>query len=148
LNQAKIWLSAKVLGIGWFRELVAHGCRLADFAQGLLEQSPRFEILSRRQLSIVCFRYVPVHFQAEHEEAQQNLDRLNLALVDRVRASGRAFLSSTRLHGRVAVRLCFVNWRTTAEDVVEVVRLVEEVGEQVVEEMARAPHESRNGTGC
>jgi hypothetical protein len=48
----------------------------------------------------------------------------------------------------VAVRLCFVNWRTTAEDVEEVVRLVEEVGEQVAEEMAGAPHESRNRTGC
>jgi glutamate/tyrosine decarboxylase-like PLP-dependent enzyme len=94
------------------------------------------------------FRYVPAHFRAEHEEAQQTLDRLNLALVNRVRASGRAFLSSTPLHGRVAVRLCFVNWRTTAVDVEEVVRLVEEVGEMVAGEMARAPHESRNRTGC
>jgi hypothetical protein len=88
------------------------------------------------------------HFRAEHEEAQQTLDRLNFALVDRVWASGRAFNSSTRLHGRVAVRLCFVNWRTTAENVEEVVRLVDEMGEQVAEEMARAPHESRNRTGC
>jgi glutamate/tyrosine decarboxylase-like PLP-dependent enzyme len=144
----KIWLSAKVLGIGWFRDLVAHGCRLAEFAQGLLEGSPRFEILSRRQLSIVCFRYIPAHFRAEHEEVQQRLDRLNLAVVDRIRASGRAFLSSTRLDGRVAVRLCFVNWRTTAGDVEEVLRLVEEVGEQVAQEMTRATQESGKRTGC
>jgi glutamate/tyrosine decarboxylase-like PLP-dependent enzyme len=141
----KIWLSAKVLGIGWFRDLVAHGCRLAELAQGLLEASPRFEILSRRQLSIVCFRYVPAHLRAE--QAQQTLDRLNLALVDRVRVSGRAFFSSTRLDGRVAARLCFVNWRTTAEDVEEVVRLVEEVGEQLAQEMTRAHEEGRDRTG-
>jgi aromatic-L-amino-acid decarboxylase len=119
------------LGIHWFRDLVARSCRLAELAQGLLEQSPRFEILCRRQLSIVCFRYVPAKFRADNAANQQTLDRLNLALIEGVRASGRAFLSSTRLHGRVAVRLCFVNWRTTAADVEEVVRLVEKVGEQL-----------------
>jgi hypothetical protein len=46
----------------------------------------------------------------------------------------------------VAVRLCFVNWRTTAEDVEEVVRLMEELGEQVVEEIARAPHMGKQGS--
>jgi aromatic-L-amino-acid decarboxylase len=56
------------------------------------------------------------------------LDRHNLALVDAVRATGRAFLSSTRLNGRVALRFCFVNWRTTTADVEEVVRLLGELG--------------------
>jgi aromatic-L-amino-acid decarboxylase len=123
----KIWLSVKVLGLGWFRSLVAHGCRLAELAQGILEQSPRFEILSPRQLSIVCFRYVPAGIRLD----PKSLDRLNLALIERVRVSGRAFLSSTRLHGRVAVRLCFVNWRTTTADVDEVVQLLEAAGAQL-----------------
>ena len=30
----KIWLSVKVLGVGWFRDLVERSCRLADFAAG------------------------------------------------------------------------------------------------------------------
>jgi hypothetical protein len=40
-------------------------------------------------------------------------------------------LSSTRLHERVALRFCFVNWRTTAADVEEIVQLVEESGERL-----------------
>ena len=59
---------------------------------------------------------------------EPDLDRLNLALIDAVRATGRAFLSSTRLRGRTAIRFCFVNWRTTAADVEEVVRLLGELG--------------------
>jgi len=133
----KIWLSLKVLGVSWFRNLIAHGCRLAELAQGLLEQSPCCEILCPRQLSIVCFRYIPPRFRPDHEQDQQALDRLNLKLVEGVRSSGRAFLSSTLIHGRVAVRLCFVNWRTTAADVEEVVRLLEEVGEQLGREVVR-----------
>jgi glutamate/tyrosine decarboxylase-like PLP-dependent enzyme len=124
----KVWFSVKVLGIRWFRELVARSCRLAELSEGILEQSPRFEIVSRRQLSIVCFRYIPANFRRDNGEL---LDRLNLAVIEGVRASGRAFLSSTRLHGRVALRLCFVNWRTTSGDVEEVVRLVEKVGDHL-----------------
>ncbi|HXG08842.1 MAG TPA: aspartate aminotransferase family protein [Gemmataceae bacterium] len=127
----KIWLSVKVLGVGWFRSLVAHCCRLADFAQALLERSPAFEVLSPRQLSIVCFRYVPPGFRPRDDQREAELDRLNLVLLDRLRATGRAFLSSTRLHGRVALRLCFVNWRTTAADVEEVLRLIQDIGRQL-----------------
>lgn len=117
----KIWLSVKVHGVGWFRALVTRCCRLADLGQALLEQTGRFEILCPRQLSIVCFRYHPPGI--DNDAA---LDRLNLALVEKLRATGRAFLSSTRLHGRVALRLCFVNWRTRAADVEEIVQLLEE----------------------
>jgi glutamate/tyrosine decarboxylase-like PLP-dependent enzyme len=118
----KVWLSLKALGVGWFRDLVAHGCALARYGQGLLEQAG-FEVLSPQQLSIVCFRFP---FPGADEPTQ---DRLNLALIDGVRATGRAFLSSTRLRGRVAIRFCFVNWRTAAEDVEEVVRLLGEQAE-------------------
>jgi glutamate/tyrosine decarboxylase-like PLP-dependent enzyme len=117
----KVWLSLKALGIGWYRRLVEHTCDLALYSEALLRERG-FEVLSPARLSIVCFRLAP----AGHGEA--DLDRLNLALVDAVRATGRAFLSSTRLHERVAVRFCFINWRTSAADVEEVVELLAELG--------------------
>src|SRR5262249_24820133 len=118
-----IWLSVKVLGVGWFRQLVGRSCRLAELSELLLRASPHFEILSPRHLSVVCFHYVPPGKWSDEE-----LDRLNLAIIDAVRATGKAFLSSTRLRGRVALRLCFVSWRTTAGDVRQVVELLEAVG--------------------
>jgi glutamate/tyrosine decarboxylase-like PLP-dependent enzyme len=124
----KIWLSVKVLGVSWFRGLIDRCCRLAELAQALLERSPAFEILCPRQLSIVCFRYVPAGWSPRGEREEQQLDRLNLTLIDELRATGRAFLSSTRLRGRVALRFCFVNWRTTAADVEEIVQLLEQLG--------------------
>jgi glutamate/tyrosine decarboxylase-like PLP-dependent enzyme len=120
----KIWLSVKVLGLAWFRGLVERCCRLADFAQALLEEAEEFEVLCPRQLSVVCFRYRPPPGNRPDNE----LNRLNLALVERLRDTGRAFVSSTRLGGRVALRLCFVNWQTTAADVEEVIRLLQELG--------------------
>jgi glutamate/tyrosine decarboxylase-like PLP-dependent enzyme len=117
--------------VGWFRALVDRGCRLAELGQGLLEEAGTFEVLSPRQLSIICFRYVPAGFAAGGEEGEAYLDRLNRDLIDAVRQTGRAFLSSTRLGGHVAIRFCFVNWRTTTADVEEVVRLLGTLGQEL-----------------
>jgi glutamate/tyrosine decarboxylase-like PLP-dependent enzyme len=98
---------------------------LAEYAEALLRSSGVFEILSPQQLSIVAFRYAPPGL------TEAELDTLNGALLDVLRATGRAFLSSTRLQGRVALRLCFVNWRTAAGDVDEVVRLLSDIGDRL-----------------
>jgi glutamate/tyrosine decarboxylase-like PLP-dependent enzyme len=128
----KIWLSVQVLGLNWFRGLAERCCLLAELGQRLLEEAGCFEVLSPRQLSIICFRYVPPGFPADDAP----LNQLNLALIDALRATGRAFLSSTRLNGRVAIRFCFVNWRTTTADVEEIVSLLCTLGERVASEIA------------
>jgi aromatic-L-amino-acid decarboxylase len=121
----KIWLSIKTLGVAWFRKLVQHCCNLAALGEALLRQSGVFEILSPRQLSIVGFRYAPPGVMHER------LNGINEAIFEALLATGRAFLSTTRLHDKVALRLCFVNWRTTAADVEEIVGLVESIGGRI-----------------
>ncbi len=113
----KIWLSLQVLGLGWYRRLVERCLLLAELSQRLLEEAGCFEVLPRR-LSIVCFRHVPAGV------TDDRLDDWNLAIVERVRKTGRVFFSSTRLRGRVYLRFCFINWRTTTADVEEAVRLL------------------------
>jgi glutamate/tyrosine decarboxylase-like PLP-dependent enzyme len=130
----KIWLSLKVLGLSWFRALAQRCCRLADYAQALLAETPGFEVISPRQLSIVCFRYVPPGTPPHSEKSAARIDRLNLMVASRLMGTGRAFLSTTRLGGRVALRFCFVNWRTTARDVEEFVALLRELGEAAAQE--------------
>jgi aromatic-L-amino-acid decarboxylase len=117
----KVWLSIKVLGVSWFRSLIQRCCDLAELAQQLLE-AEGFEITSPRQLSLLCFRHVPRELAGNGDA----IDAHNLALAEALRASQRAFLSTTRLEGRVVLRLCFVNWRTTTADVEEVVGLLVE----------------------
>jgi aromatic-L-amino-acid decarboxylase len=109
----KIWFSIKVLGLDWFRRLVERCLDLADYAEARLQRLPEFEIVSPRRLSIVAFRLKPPAPAAQAAA----LDELNLRLVQQLRDSGAGFISTTRLGGRVALRLCFINWRTTAGDV-------------------------------
>lgn len=129
LRALKIWFSIKLLGVGWFRRLIAHGCALADYAQALVQQAGCFEITSPRKLGIVCFRYLPRR-RLGHEQ----LDALQQAIAAELLHSGTAFLSTTRLHGWSTLRLCFVNWRTTAADVEEVVHALAAIGRRLEEE--------------
>jgi glutamate/tyrosine decarboxylase-like PLP-dependent enzyme len=137
----KVWFSLQVLGLDWFRRLVEHCCRLADYAQARLEAAGSFEILCPRRMSIVCFRHVPRGDGCD-------LDTANSRLLTALRQTGRAFLSSTRLRGQLAVRMCFINWRTTAGDVDEVVDLLVRLGSEVanVPDVPAVPGQARLGT--
>jgi glutamate/tyrosine decarboxylase-like PLP-dependent enzyme len=119
----KVWLSVQMLGLAWFRRLARHCMDLAGYAQARLESAGCFEILCPRRLSIVCFRFVP--------RGQSNVDQVNESLLAELRGTGQAFLSSTRLRGTFAIRMCFVNWRTTAADVDEIVELLMGLGRTV-----------------
>ncbi len=118
----KIWFSMQLLGLEWFRRLAQHGCNLAAYAQAVLERAG-FTILCEARLGIVCFRYEP--------QRACDIDALNARIIDELRHTGRVFLSSTRLRGRLAQRMCFVNWRTTATDIDEVVELLALTGRRL-----------------
>jgi hypothetical protein len=83
---------------------------LAQLAERRVRERPELELLSPAQLGIVCFRR---RFPGG-EDAQ---DAGNAALVRAFAASGRGLVSSTRLHGAYAIRLCALNHGTTPADV-------------------------------
>ncbi len=100
----KLWLSLHVFGVAGFRAAVARGFELARVAERELRKMAVWEIVTPAQMAIVSFRH-------------KGGDRVNLTLVDRMFQDGFAFLTSTRLRGRVALRLCTINPRTTDEDI-------------------------------
>lgn len=123
----KIWFSIKAMGVGWFRSLIGRCFALAELAVRLLREAGCFQVLQPHSLSIVCFRFVPPSSMVR-ATAESELNHLNLALVERLRQTQRAFLSSTMLRDRVFLRFCFVNWRTTAADVQAIVHLLADLG--------------------
>ncbi len=70
--------------------------------------------------SVVCFRACPAEVAArlvtagdeERAGIESWLDRLNQALMDAVNATGEAYLSHTRLGGRLTLRVAIGNLRT------------------------------------
>jgi len=108
----KLWFALRTYGVRGIQARLRGHIGLAQELAEWIEVEPDWEIAAPHPLSVVCFRYVPHHAQDAHA-----IDALNLALMDAVNATGEAFLSSTRLHGRIVLRIAIGNERTTREDV-------------------------------
>jgi aromatic-L-amino-acid/L-tryptophan decarboxylase len=112
----KLWLSLRVFGLAAFREAVAHGIALAEHAEATLRARPGWEVVSPAQLAIVCFR-------------RDGDDALQTAIAAAMVRDGYAVPSTTEVAGRVALRMCTINPRTTFEDVERTIERMEAVSE-------------------
>jgi aromatic-L-amino-acid/L-tryptophan decarboxylase len=73
-------------------------------------------------LSVVPFRYA---FRTRDPEEG------NRALLDRVNATGRVFLSSTMLAGRFTLRVCILSHRSHRDRVEECVEIIKRSGAEL-----------------
>jgi aromatic-L-amino-acid/L-tryptophan decarboxylase len=115
----KIWVSLHTFGLDAFRAAIDRSLDLAEHAARRVEEGNALELLAPRSLGIVCLRRrFEGADEAEHE-------RRNAALAAGLAASGVGFVSSTRLQGRYALRLCILNHTTGREDVDAVLDFLE-----------------------
>lgn len=98
----KLWLSLQYHGRRAFRDAIATDLRHARMLADLVASEPDLELLAPVPLSAVCFR----HRTKDNE-----------AILKRVNARGRVYISNATIDGRFALRACFVNHRTTEDDV-------------------------------
>jgi glutamate/tyrosine decarboxylase-like PLP-dependent enzyme len=133
----KVWMALKTYGARRFREVIDQCLDLACYAAKLLEESPRFEIVTQPSLGILTFRYMPESVGSE-KATEAFLDRLNQDLVRKAMASGRLMLSSTRLGTRHVLHLCLLNHRTQKEDVRESLRLIEQFGREAEQRLKQS----------
>jgi aromatic-L-amino-acid decarboxylase len=108
----KVWLSMNTFGLAAFRDAITRGFELAEFAEQELRARRDCEILSPAEMGIVAFRF-------------GKEDELQTKLVDQMLRDGFAFLTSTTLKGKIALRLCTINPRTTEEDIVQTIDRLE-----------------------
>jgi len=128
----KVWLSCLHLGMEGYRTLLREDIALARRAFERFDAEPDFEAHTC-QLSITTYRYVPKHLRGGLGEGgtEDRLDALNDAILDRIEKSGEYFVSRAMIRGRLAQRLCIVNFRTTAADVDAFPAFVRRLGEEV-----------------
>jgi glutamate/tyrosine decarboxylase-like PLP-dependent enzyme len=99
----KVWMSVQAFGLAAFRAAIDRNMDLAAYAEELVHAHDALTLMAPASLGIVCFRREwPGCDEAETE-------RRGIALADALERSGDAFVSTTRLAGRHAIRLCILN---------------------------------------
>jgi aromatic-L-amino-acid decarboxylase len=105
-----VWLTLKEHGARRFGEMIEQNCRQAAYLGALVSDRAGLELCAPVSLNIVCFRFVG------DANAGQDLDALNAAIVADLQEQGLAAPSTTRLGGRLAIRVAITNHRSTQVD--------------------------------
>jgi aromatic-L-amino-acid decarboxylase len=102
----KTWFTLKTFGMNRIGAVIEHCCEVARHLESRVRAEPALELLAPAQLNIVCYRH-----------RTQDPDRFNAELAIAIQESGVAVPSTTRIDGKLAIRACIVNHRTTKRDV-------------------------------
>jgi glutamate/tyrosine decarboxylase-like PLP-dependent enzyme len=117
----KLWVSLRFFGIEAFRSAIRRSLETAAYAAQRVEASYRLELAAPPSLGVVCFR-------------RRDLDEDgNAGLATRLERSGIGLVSSTRLRGRFALRICVLNHQSGAQDVERVLSFLEAAEPEGVE---------------
>ncbi len=116
----KLWLAFRAHGAEAFRDAIANNLRQARLLYEEILAHPELEpVCGPPPLSIVPFRHVA---------AEGDLDAHNAALVEAIQRDGRIWVAPATVDGRVCLRPCLVNFRTTDDDVRALVEVAVELG--------------------
>ena len=112
----KLWAVIRCYGREGLQSVIREHQRLARLFASWVEEAPGWEVVAPVPFSLVCFRH-------------EGSDDENEAILERVNATGEAFLSNTALAGRYVLRLAVGNQRTTEDDVRRAWELLQEAAD-------------------
>lgn len=107
----KLWFAMRSYGVSGLQTVLRAHIALAQELAAWIGAESEWRIAAPHPLSVVCFRHEPSGLDAGA------VDVHNMAVMEAVNATGEAFLSHTKLDGRVVLRMAIGNERTTREDV-------------------------------
>lgn len=114
----KLWYVMRYFGRERFEAVIRSHIQWAKDFAALVDAHPKFERVAPVPLSVVCFRY-------------KGTDEENRAIMEKVNASGRVFMASTVLNGKLTLRLAIGNLETEWKDLLEAWDLLVQAAERI-----------------
>jgi len=109
----KVWMLLKGVGVSALSEAIENNLACARHLESMVRASDDFEMAAPVELSIFCFRHMPVQLR---NESPKTIDAFNERLLVALQRDGSSYLSNATLGGRFALRGCVLNYRTTLRD--------------------------------
>src|SRR5437867_8564155 len=109
----KVWMLLKGVGLDALSQAIESNLACARYFESMVRASDDFEMIAPVELSIFCFRHVPIQLRSESD---QTIDAFNERFLVALQRDGSSYLSNATLGGRFALRGCVLNYRTTLRD--------------------------------
>ena len=117
----KAWVVWRAFGREGIAARIRNHLRLANLFADWVRNDKRFELAAPVSMGVVCFRFIA--------SDADKLDNLNMTMVERINASGRVYITQTKLRGCTVMRIGLGNILTTEEHLRNVWELIQKTAE-------------------
>ena len=121
-NSLKLWMALKFMGVQGYAEIIEGHIDLTNYLASCIDQLPDFQRLGEVETAVCCLRFLP---PALRDAPGPEQDRMQQRLQQRIERGGEAWLTTTVLHGRRALRVninSFLTERHHIDDLVELLQ--------------------------
>ncbi len=108
----KLWFIIRYFGVEGLAYRIKEHLRLGKIFSDWIINNPQFELMAPVPFSTTCFRAHPKGLNEEE------IDKLNESLMNRVNSTGKIFLTHTKLNGKFVIRLVISGLRTEERHVI------------------------------
>lgn len=125
----KLWFVMRNFGADNIRATIRNHINWAQEVAREMKADPEYELLAPVHFNLICFRYAP------HDLDHQALNRLNKAIVDRIKGSGTLYLTHTVLSGAYTIRLVAGQTYLTRGHLQRAWQTIRQISEEVYKEI-------------
>jgi aromatic-L-amino-acid decarboxylase len=118
----KLWFIIRYFGVNGLSDRIKNHINLAKELESWIKNESDFELMAPVPFSTVCFRYHPAN------KDENELNEINENLLEKINASGKIFLSHTKLNGKFTIRLTIGSIRHERRHIEEAWDLIKSIG--------------------
>ncbi|HEX2846089.1 MAG TPA: aminotransferase class V-fold PLP-dependent enzyme [Chitinophagaceae bacterium] len=130
----KVWMALQQVGRSGYVEMINDDIGLSRFLFQEVQKHPELEAVSQN-LSITTLRYTPLTPNGSKETNESYINSINEKLLNKLQQGGKVFLSNAVISGKYCLRACIVNFKTSRQDIIEVINIILKEGRSVCNEV-------------
>ncbi|HEY2975066.1 MAG TPA: aspartate aminotransferase family protein [Pyrinomonadaceae bacterium] len=129
-NSLKLWMALKFMGRQGYAAVIERQIELTHYLASRLEELTDFKRVGPVETAVCCFRFLPENGPKTPDGVQQ--DRLQQKLQQKIEHSGEAWITTTVLNGRRALRVNINSFLTERRHIDDLVELLERMSKDLV----------------
>ena len=117
-NSLKLWMAMKFMGRRGYASVIERQISLTEYLAGKIDQLEQFKRVSPVETAVCCFQFVPPNGNdVDHDRVQQTLQQT-------IERGGEAWITTTVLNGRRALRVNINSLLTERRHIDDLVNLL------------------------
>jgi aromatic-L-amino-acid decarboxylase len=108
----KLWFVIRTYGLDGIQSIIRNHIAMAQSLVQEMRSTPDFELLAPAPLNLICFRYHP-----QGMDDLTKLNQLNERILAALNATGKLYLTHTKLNGAYTLRMVIAQTAVTQADV-------------------------------